>query len=97
MSAVELSGAALDAAVAKCEGVSTFDYSPSTNWSHGGPIIEHMTSEYSFCLFYTPYEHAAYGRKRPWSAEFRGHSFYAETPLIAAMRCYVFINQGELI
>jgi hypothetical protein len=47
----ELTGAALDWAVAKCEGVlmrwerSTHDeapleYSPSTDWAQGGPIIE---------------------------------------------------------
>ena len=45
----ELTGAALDWAVAKCEGyvgvalqerTGTDWYSPSTDWSQGGPIIE---------------------------------------------------------
>jgi hypothetical protein len=51
MKTSELTGAALDWAVAKCEGVlmrwerSTHDeapleYSPSTDWAQGGPIIE---------------------------------------------------------
>jgi hypothetical protein len=47
----ELTGAALDWAVAKCEGIINGDvldvgfileggYSPSTNWAQGGPIID---------------------------------------------------------
>jgi len=55
MNTSELTGAALDWAVAKCEGVETKKYKespslffgegfnkwrPSTDWSQGGPIIE---------------------------------------------------------
>lgn len=41
----ELTGAALDWAVAKCEGAVGMNdrlawYTPSTNWAQGGPIIE---------------------------------------------------------
>ena len=47
MQTSELTGAALDWAVAKCEG-EVFDlspdgyytYKPSRNWAFGGPIIE---------------------------------------------------------
>lgn len=56
MKTSELTGAALDGAVAKCEGIDVwkepdgmylndggevgFMYRPSTDWSQGGPIIE---------------------------------------------------------
>jgi hypothetical protein len=106
----ELTGAALDWAVAKCEGrrepelINNFHVAwytwgnvhYSTSWSHGGPIIEKFgQEESSFCLFFSPYDHVDYGRNRPWKAEFKGVSFWAETPLIAAMRCYVFSRLGD--
>lgn len=62
----ELTGAALDWAVAKCEGVEVkkfkespslfygkgFDkYHPSTDWAQGGPIIEKM---HGYCMEHYP-------------------------------------------
>ena len=92
----ELTGAALDWAVAKCEGyrldlVPEGSYTPSTDWSQGGPIIERE----EFTLSHSPYEHVFYGRARPWCAEKRGAMEYGPTPLIAAMRCYVASKMGD--
>ena len=98
----ELTGAALDWAVAKCEGVSVrwsaaheqllvegypyMVWQPSTNWSQGGPIIEREKLDLWWC---------------------KGNQFYTSThqegttvedgptPLIAAMRCYVASKLGD--
>ena len=87
----QLTGAALDWAVAKCEDVYCFDgtYTPSTNWAQGGPIIEREWIE--LC--------------RLNNGEWRGqwyeqatekiHREYGDTPLIAAMRCYVASKLGD--
>jgi len=91
----KLTGAALDWAVAKCEGnTGNFGidgYFPSTNWSQGGPIIERE----ELTLSYSPYDHVFYGRTRPWCAEKKGRMEYGPTPLIAAMRCYVANKLGD--
>lgn len=104
----ELIGPALDWAVAKCEkaGISSFDtdkgillntagnqYSPSTNWAQGGPIIERCQLEISHA--YNDYWVAAYSHPH-----FSGRvkSYFKQdgpTPLIAAMRCYVASKLGD--
>ena len=111
MKTSELNGAALDWAVAKCEGtlghyvqpnekrrITRWEVVPatrrySTNWAHGGPIIERE----EFTLSHSPYEHVFYGRARPWCAEKRGVMEYGPTPLIAAMRCYVASKLGDTV
>jgi hypothetical protein len=108
----ELTGAALDWAVAKCEydnrrynygspcfspetkrvyetqglqeiGVS---FSPSTDWKQGGPIIEREKIALAPDIHHTK-----------WSATLRGEAYiyWAQTPLIAAMRCYVASKLGD--
>ena len=92
----ELTGTALDWAVAKCEGVEfTYEEHPahelivfqySTDWAQGGPIIERERID-------------VYGFDgEQWGAEdnLRARQ-YGETPLIAAMRCYVASKLGENI
>jgi len=90
----ELTGAALDWAVAKCEVGDAAEqagdwWKPSTNWAQGGPIIERE----GICLYFNPEDANAF----EWHAEDRSHAFYLEgpTPLIAAMRCYVASKLGE--
>lgn len=104
----DLIGPALDWAVAKCEeqpvhwcgidhalycgdgqGLFAGDrgYSPSTNWAQGGPIIERegITIE--------RFKDSTY-----WSAfQFStGHcEIRCESPLIAAMHCYVASKLGD--
>jgi hypothetical protein len=92
MKTSELTGAALDWAVAKCEGQPDewmadhkrgYINSPSTDWSQGGPIIER---EY---IWLEINEGQCYAHKN-------GLEFYeGETPLIAAMRCYVASKLGD--
>lgn len=75
------------------------DYHPSTDWSQGGPIIEHNN------IFIRPLWHATTGVNTGlWSA---GKSkFFAipnhwhhegPTPLVAAMRAFVASEFGEEI
>ena len=92
MKTSELTGQALDWAVAKCvgDGVAEFTaagwrFNPSTNWSQGGPIIEREKVE----LFMRDEKWFAY------SSNSTPEDFYGETPLIAAMRCYVASKLGD--
>ena len=92
----ELNGAALDWAVAKCEGLDIRRLSggeflladgdfwfPSIDWAQGGPIIER--------------EGIALGQTGDgWEATCDGCIYISgPTPLIAAMRCYVASKLGE--
>jgi hypothetical protein len=96
----ELTRAALDWAVASYadKHVSLSDihwgnYSPSTDWAQGGPIIEREIISVQ----------ASY--KGYWSArilvnldEYDEPSVsYGPTPLIAAMRCYVASKFGDVV
>ena len=97
----ELTGAALDWAVAKCEGYTgvalqertgTDWYSPSTDWAQGGPIIEREQIDLRYWQV-------------AWTAElehlpddddhYRYGKGHGPTPLIAAMRCYVASKLGD--
>ena len=88
----ELTGAALDWAVARCEGGVGGNqllgawYAPSTNWSQGGPIIERA----HIGLWSEGYDwEAKINSSGQWLAE------WDEYPLIAAMRCYVASKMGD--
>ena len=102
MKTSELTGAALDWAVAKCEGVNYEivdggldcdcpDY--STDWAQGGPIIEREAVH----LFQQ-------GSTSEWTASLPRDTKvgwrilrYGPTPLIAAMRCYVASKLGDAV
>lgn len=94
----ELTGAALDWAVATCEGLDYWEpeIGPSqpeysTDWAQGGPIIERERIDLRF--------------DDEWIALMYGIDYDAEgmpdeypcgpTPLIAAMRCYVASQFGD--
>ena len=95
----ELKGAALDWAVAKCEGyfdigmasvhdgvadVFYFDaWTPSTDWSQAGPIIERERIT------------AIAMPNGTWATSTPLHTLHHPTPLIAAMRCYVASKLGD--
>lgn len=102
MKTSELTGAALDWAVAKCEGLAVSvratqwraencPHEYSIDWALGGPIIERE----ELTLSHSPYDHIFYGRSRPWCAEKKGLREHGPTPLIAAMRCYVASKLGD--
>ena len=108
MKTSELSGAALDWAVAKCEGFTDYDhatetmlaprkeygrvnldeYSYSTDWAQGGPIIEREKLDV-FCSGNV--WDASTGDRHPNVIK------TGTTPLIAAMRCYVASKLGDEI
>jgi hypothetical protein len=62
-------------------------FSPSTDWAQGGPIIEREGISWH-C-----------GNKSSWHAYSYGSAdnFSGQTPLIAAMRCYVASKLGDEI
>lgn len=103
MKTSELTGAALDWAVAKCvdDGLADFTaagwrFKPSTDWAHGGPIIERE-------MIFLGYTFDGSPRLAPMA--FRARRLDSsgdcmrrgDTPLIAAMRCYVASRLGEEI
>lgn len=96
----ELSGRALDWAVAKCEGKNVDpwhaalagwlnEHRYSTDWAHGGPVIER--------------ERIAISTNCPqgWVARLASgvvtRSANAPTPLVAAMRAYVASKLGDVV
>jgi hypothetical protein len=93
MKTSELTGAALDWAVAKCEGAvwavwrfkerhAVGEMRYSTSWSQGGPLIEREGID--------TYQSGV------WVAEMDcKHTTEGPTPLIAAMRCYVASKLGD--
>ena len=97
----ELNGAALDWAVAKCEGTENTwgrsrlkpyelhrGHSYSTDWAQGGPIIERE----KISLFEGVNDWSAKTSiDHPlWDVRWEG-----PTPLTAAMRCYVASKLGD--
>ncbi len=103
MKTAELTGAALDWAVASIELTGHDDYTnvlmvtvgddndwrynPSTEWAQGGAIIEREKIEL---------EWGGHGGNKDWWACIRADEDYCgATPLIAAMRCYVASKLGD--
>jgi len=100
MKTSEMTGAALDWAVANCEKVPEYILNKpyralelielySTDWSQGGPIIERELIKID-------------PRKGAWEATIWNecatlNPSYGPTPLIAAMRCYVASKLGDEI
>ena len=100
MKTSELSGAALDWAVTKCEG---FDHEVTssewgmwgwvTDWAQGGPIIERELISLD-CQFDVNEWYAWTPAPEQGTGEARA---VGDTPLIAAMRCYVASKLGDTI
>ena len=98
MKTAELTGIALDWAVGYVMGeklrilerqiVWPEDYSPSTDWSQSGPIIEREM----VCLI-PP--RAGIELWEAYHPDFPQEEHYGPTPLIAAMRCYVASKLGD--
>jgi hypothetical protein len=104
----ELSGAALDWAVAKCEGedvqyiddgitqcllrASSGRYSPSTDWAQGGAIIEREEIELTRG---SPDANEWVATIDLFEGDVMRESQSGETPLVAAMRCYVASKLGD--
>ena len=110
MKTSELIGAALDWAVAKCEGneiairkgflwIPTECY--STDWAQGGPIIEREEIELKVlanCI--NTDDHPTFKPGDAWEANLWPSDgdlieHCGPTPLVAAMRCYVQHKLGD--
>jgi hypothetical protein len=100
----ELTGAALDWAVAKCEGIEVrqvegvlvdplgLQFSPSIDWSYGGMVIERHWIE----LVPWPNESDENDRWQAIQNDLPIRVYYqGPTPLVAAMRCYVASKLGD--
>jgi hypothetical protein len=87
----DLTGSALDWAVAKCEGREndgTWDENFSSNWLLGGPIIERED------IAMWPDQEGG------WFAstdQGKGMDYHGGTALIAAMRCFVASKLGDTV
>lgn len=84
MKVSNLVGAELDRAVSIAhgdEGLKPVAY--STDWQFGGPIIQQVGIGLS------------QGNLGGWYATLHGEEFKGPTPLIAAMRCYVWHVIGD--
>jgi len=93
MKTSELTGAALDWAFANCEGLIKgleHGYTPSSNWMQGGAIIQREWINIT-------------NQDDVWTAEIADDvpdgyvTMQGETPLIAAMRCYLAQRLGDEI
>ena len=108
MKTSELKGAALDWAVAQCEGIELENgcynrllvdgrmskgqsmlvpFTPSTHWEQGGAIIEREKIELEWG--------GNGGNENWWACINADEDHSGETPLIAAMRCYVASMLGD--
>jgi hypothetical protein len=85
MKTSELTGKALNWAVGKAEGLDGWlaPVNYCGKWEHGGPIIER--EEIAIFLEYP----------KEWGATDGNYSKGGDTPLIAAMRCYVASKLGS--
>ena len=109
MKTSELTGAALDWAVANLEnvpvnapgylwGVGQFNHRYSTDWAQGGPIIEREKLDL-FTEKGTPESWVASIARYQNGERLTGWRIhqYGPTPPIAAMRCYVASKLGDEI
>lgn len=65
------------------------NFSPSTDWSWGGPLIEKFILDLKFCVFELPNE--------SWKAETHESWANGSTALIASMRAIVHANFGDTV
>jgi len=107
MKTSELTGVNLDLAVALCNGIvdKWFDsghltvngeiYSPSTDWSQGGPIIEREGIAIDCIRCGVNIDSWQAGSITAGDDNWDSGVQYGPTPLIAAMRCYVSSKLGD--
>jgi hypothetical protein len=96
MQTSSLIGEPLNLAVAQAMGRKDTDFgwwwdsfNPSTDWAHGGPIIER---EKISCVYYGQWVASI-----PADGTGEALGYYGPTHLIAAMRCFVASKLGDTI
>lgn len=85
----ELGLAAIDFLVGNITGNKWSRFTPSNDWSHGGPIIEEkkITVQYNTS-----------GENKLWEAFINTNTFASgKTPLVAAMRCFIASKLGDVV
>lgn len=105
MKTSELTGTALDWAVAKCEGkentwgrsaLKPYEYyrgvAYSTDWAQGGPIIERIEGFVLKVWLESNREGKCQAAIHNYDGDWIA---FGPTPLIAAMRCYVASKLGD--
>lgn len=111
MKTSELTDAALDWAVAKCEKMDPFwlqadEFKPqheagelnySTDWAQSGPIIEREKIGFWFSDEAVSYCGNVLLDPGWYAESLDGYSEVGPTPLVAAMRCYVASKLGDEI
>ena len=108
MKTSELTGAALNWAVAKCESVPEYILNKpyralelvepySTDWSQGGPIIEREKVCIQRCIRAGEYHGWVALKDESFHDRSGPDEIWGNTPLIAAMRCYVASKLGDEI
>lgn len=116
MKTSELTGAALDWAVAKCMGhtevitdfgayiriktrpTGSLTFCPSTDWSIAGPIIEREGITVQAARWVGPTHEVLEWMSRKlgrYDSDYFKGCWYGDTPLVAAMRCYVASKLGD--
>ena len=95
MKTYDLTGNALDWAVAKCVGRG-YPYPASTDWSIGGPIIDRERIALMHVLKDDP---NPLPDGDTWSATVSSSDYFytGKTSLIAAMRCFCALKLGDEI
>jgi hypothetical protein len=100
MKTSELTGQALDWAVARCEVGDAAEqagdwWKPSTDWAQGGPIIEREKIGIQRCIRACEYHGWLALKDESFHDRSGPDEVWGDTPLIAAMRCYVASKLGE--
>lgn len=80
-----------------CMGMrGDLEFAPSRDWSQGGPIIEQANITVMYRPMFEEHERWwATASDDPGSEEALG--MFGPTPLVAAMRCYVYSELGETV
>lgn len=97
----ELSGAALDWAVANTFGAGRYwksaeflsSFHPSSDWSDGGPIIEREIIGLSYSPSDCRENRDGWASSNSWGLWLG----FGSSPLVAAMRCYVASKLGDTV
>jgi hypothetical protein len=111
MKTSELTRHALNWAVAKCEGVGVWyddlpqvlrktqgnegEYAPSDDWAQGGLIIEREKIGIQRCIRACEYHGWLALKDYSFEASVPEETTWGDTPLEAAMRCYVASKLGD--
>ena len=76
-------------------GRTPWTWTPTTSWHQAGPIIERELIGIERCIHAGEYHGWRALKDYPFDASVPEETTWGETPLIAAMRCYVASKLGD--